>query len=84
MEKTMLQRMTVPAIPTIETWSKGKGWFDAASCSSQTGYAYTTVKNTCEWLVMQRKLIRDGAPYERSKPIKYHAITDYFGGFRLD
>jgi hypothetical protein len=80
----MLQRMTVPATPAIEKFLLANpGWWDVASISSATGYAYSTVKNTCEYLVVQNKAVRDGAPYERAKLIKYHGLVDYFGGRRL-
>jgi hypothetical protein len=46
-----------------------------------TGYAYSTVKNECEKLVMGLEAIRDGAPYKRSP--KYAGLVDYFGGRRL-
>jgi hypothetical protein len=58
------------------------GWHTQADVQATGGYAWSTVGQTLEYLVMQRKLIRDGAPNTKSG-IKYAAIVDYFGGFRL-
>jgi hypothetical protein len=68
--------------PTVEQWLLANpGWHTVATICNASGYSYSHTKNVCEWLTVNRKAIRDGAPHTRTP--KYCAIVDYFGGFRL-